>query len=137
MHHSIRSFVLMALLVIAPSLVHAAPMAELFDAVQTSRQKVTAMIAVDDEAVQGALIGEIAAITQDVNARADAMLVDEATPEDEKAKLTEFKMIWDQLVLTRDNEMIPAILAGDKEKAKAIGQDVQADRFKKISGLLK
>lgn len=137
MHHSIRTLFLMALLVLAPSLAHATPMAELFDAVQTSRQKVSTMMTVDDENVQSSLIGEVVTITQDVNAKVDALMVDAATSDDDKAKLAEFKTIWDQMVVTRDNEIIPAILAGESEKAKTIGQNVQSERFKKISGLLK
>ncbi len=133
----IRYVAAVVILLVTSGVALATPESEIFDAVQTSRQKVTALIAVDNEGVQSTLINEIAVITQDVNARTDTILADEATSEEVKARLTVFKMIWDQLVLTRDNEMIPAIVAGDKDKAQKIGQEIQAERFRKITGLLK
>ncbi len=136
MKRLIRCVALLAVLLV-PSFALATTTQEILDLVLTSRQKVSAMIGVKNESVQTMLLTEIANLTQDINTKTDAMLADPEIPDETKNKLMEFKMVWDQLVATRDGEMIPAIQAGDSEHAKSIGQEVQNDRFKTIAGLLK
>lgn len=130
-------FAMLAIFLLMPCLASATTTQEILELVLTSRQKVTAMIGVKNESVQTMLLNDIGTLTQDVNTKTDAMLADPETPEETKNKLMEFKMVWDQLVATRDGEMIPAIQAGESEHAKQIGQEVQNERFKTISGLLK
>ncbi len=52
------------------------------------------------------------------------------------AKLKEIQSIWDQFKATRDQEIIPALYADDPAKAKGLAAGIQADRFRKITGLL-
>ncbi len=133
-----KKFWLMAMgLMLSAGPVWAAGTADVLELVQTSRAKVTGFLSTDDENVRSTLLSEIGASTQEVDMRTDTMLQDEHTPDDVKQKLTEFKIIWAEFVQTRDGEMIPAAQAGDKEKAKSLGQTVQAERFKKIQALLK
>ncbi len=128
---------LIAMLILAPFAAHAEGTADILELVQTSRAKVAGFISTDDENVRNTLLSEISGNTQEVDMRTDTLLADEATPAATKEKLQEFKTIWAEFVATRDGEMIPAAQAGDKEKAKSLGQTVQAERLKKIQALLK
>lgn len=126
-----------AMLVFAPFVVMAEGTADILDLVQTSRAKVAVFISTDDENMRNTLLSEINGNSQEVDMRTDTMLGDENVPAATKEKLQEFKAIWAEFVQTRDGEMIPAAQAGDKEKAKSLGQTVQAERLKKIQALLK
>lgn len=133
----ILTFAFIALLTSAPLAAHAEGTADILELVQTSRAKVSVFISTDDENMRNTLLSEISGNSQEVDMRTDTMLSDENTPAATKEKLQEFKAIWTEFVATRDGEMIPAVQAGDKEKAKSLGQSVQAERIKKIQALLK
>ncbi len=52
------------------------------------------------------------------------------------AKVTAFKPVWDAFKQTREAEIIPALYAGDKEKAKGLATGVQAGRMKEMKGAM-
>lgn len=52
------------------------------------------------------------------------------------AKVDAFKPAWDAFKNTRETEIIPAVYAGDKEKAKAIATGVQAERMKTMKAAM-
>jgi hypothetical protein len=52
------------------------------------------------------------------------------------AKATEFKTVWVEFRKTRDNEIIPYCYAGKKAEAKALATGVQAERMKKMKGVM-
>jgi hypothetical protein len=52
------------------------------------------------------------------------------------AAVKAFKPVWDAFKATRENEIIPALYAGDKEKAKGLATGVQAGRMKEMKGAM-
>ncbi len=52
------------------------------------------------------------------------------------AKANAFKPVWDAFKATRENEIVPAIYAGDKEKAKGLATGVQAGRMKEMKATM-
>lgn len=52
------------------------------------------------------------------------------------AKVNAFKPAWEAFKKTRETEIIPALYAGDKEKAKGIATGVQAQRIKTMKAAM-
>lgn len=52
------------------------------------------------------------------------------------AKVGAFKPVWEAFKATRENEIIPALYAGDKEKAKGLATGVQAGRMKEMKAAM-
>jgi hypothetical protein len=52
------------------------------------------------------------------------------------AKADAFKPVWEAFKGTRETEIIPAIYAGDKEKAKGLATGVQAERMKQMKAAM-
>jgi len=50
--------------------------------------------------------------------------------------LSQFKVVWEAFKKTRDDEIIPALFSGARDKARGLAQGVQAPRFKKMNELL-
>jgi hypothetical protein len=123
--------------VLAPCAAFATTTGDIMELVMVSRQKVVALRVSEDAGARDALLAEIGAATDAVSTQTQAMLEDPATPMNVKEKLVAFAGVWNEFLQTRDNELIPAIMAGDNEAAQALGQGVQADRIKQMGDLLK
>jgi hypothetical protein len=52
------------------------------------------------------------------------------------AKANAFKPVWEAFKATRENEIVPAVYAGDKEKAKGLATGVQAGRMKDMKAAM-
>jgi len=52
------------------------------------------------------------------------------------AKVQAFKPVWQDFKTTRENEIIPALYAGDKDKAKALATGIQAERMKQMKAAM-
>ena len=52
------------------------------------------------------------------------------------AKVTAFKPVWEAFKATRDTEIVPAIYAGNKDKAKELATGVQAGRMKEMKAAM-
>ena len=110
--------------------------ADVLASLQTAREKLVALIGATDKEDQAELQEAIKTATKGVDEKVAAILADAGTAAAVKGKITEFKAVWESFKQTRDTEIIPAVLAGDKEKAKGIAQGIQAERFKKMLSLL-
>jgi hypothetical protein len=44
--------------------------------------------------------------------------------------------VWEAFKATRENEIVPAVYAGDKEKAKGLASGVQAERMKQMKAAM-
>lgn len=110
--------------------------ADVLTALKTAREKLVALTGTADKGAQSGLVADIKKATKEVDAATDAALNEAGTPAPTKANLVEFKSVWTEFQKTRDNEIIPAVLAGQADKAKALAQGVQAERFKKMVSLL-
>jgi hypothetical protein len=53
------------------------------------------------------------------------------------AQLTTFKETWAQFKNTRETEIVPAIRAGDNDKARKIATGIQSKRMKVMNGVIK
>jgi hypothetical protein len=52
------------------------------------------------------------------------------------AKVQAFKPVWEDFKKTRESEIIPALYAGDKDKAKGLATSIQADRMKQMKAAM-
>lgn len=52
------------------------------------------------------------------------------------AKVDTFKPVWEAFKGTRNNEIIPAVKAGDKAKAKELATGIQAGRMKEMKAAM-
>src|SRR3954466_13267984 len=68
--------------------------ADIMTALKEARGKLVALTGTTGKGTQAALVEEIKAATQDVNAKLEATLSDPSTTADVKDKLNEFKSIW-------------------------------------------
>jgi hypothetical protein len=97
---------------------------------QEARESLLAFIAAPDEATRTTTQEGIKSGSAKVDAAVAA--ADPATA----AKLQEFSTIWADFQNTRDTEIIPAVLAGKPDDAKAIAQGIQAERIKRMKEIL-
>jgi hypothetical protein len=94
----------------------------------------SALVAMVGEADAAKLDGH-KAMVHAASAKLDADLAAMATGPD-AAKASAFKPVWDAFVQTRETEIIPALYAGDKEKAKGLATGVQAGRMKEMKAAM-
>ncbi len=110
------------------------------DTIQTAlgeaRANLVAMIDASDKAAQDDLHAKVTKASKDVDAAIETALKDAATTPDQAAKYKDFKATWDAFKNTRETEIVPAVRAGKTADAKAIAGGVQAERMKKMKGLL-
>jgi hypothetical protein len=52
------------------------------------------------------------------------------------AKADSFKKVWEAFKATREKEIIPAVYAGEKDKAKGLATGIQAERMKEMKGTM-
>jgi len=57
-------------------------------------------------------------------------------PAGKDAALADLKKVWGEFLATRVNELVPAILAGQTDKAKTIATGVQKERMDKMNALM-
>lgn len=81
-----------------------------------------------DKSVQDALNAKL----QAASARVDSALAGMA---DGKIA-ADFKAVWDQFKLTREQEIIPAIYAGNVAEAKKISDGIQYERLSKMWSII-
>lgn len=53
-----------------------------------------------------------------------------------EAKVAELQKVWSEFKATRENELVPLILAGKKEEAKKIGGGIQSERIGKVKSII-
>lgn len=93
-----------------------------------------ALVAMVDETDTSKLDGYVEKIHA-ASAALDADLTAMAGGPD-AAKAETFKPVWEEFKATRETEIIPAIRAGDKDKAKAVATGVQAERMKTMKAAM-
>lgn len=92
------------------------------------------MMAETDTSKLEGLHSRIKETTIEIDKRLDRLLENIKEPAMVK-KLEEIKDVWTAFRNTRDKEIIPAIFANDKEKAKVLATGIQAERYKKFTGI--
>ncbi|NGZ07636.1 MAG: hypothetical protein G8237_14930 [Magnetococcales bacterium] len=135
MKKTIAMFACLCALLSLPSLALASGVAELLAAMQDTRAKLLTLVDSTDQAAQAGMIADLMKTHGDIDARIAAMA--KGSDADAKARMDKFKPIWDAFKETREKEIFPALTAGDKAKAQAIGKGVQGGRFQQMVEILK
>ncbi|MGE5153948.1 MAG: hypothetical protein ACM3ST_08025 [Bdellovibrio bacteriovorus] len=120
-----------AALVLSTGLAQAASPADACANLGAARSALVGMI---DEADATKLDGYVEKI-QAASAALDADLAAMAGGPD-AAKADAFKPVWEAFKNTRETEIIPAVKAGDKAKAKELATGVQAGRMKEMKAAM-
>ncbi len=100
-----------------------------------TRQHTMAMLSEADRVVLEMRYDEALESSKGLDALLAAALQDESLHAAEPT-LSQFKAVWEAFKKTRDEEIIPALFAGARDKAKGMAQSMQLPRFKKMNELL-
>jgi len=120
-----------AALALTTGLVHAATPADACANLAAARGALVAMLDETDASKLDDYVEKI----QAASAALDADLTAMAGGPD-AAKADAFKPVWEAFKGTRETEIIPAIKAGDKDKAKGIATGIQAERMKEMKAAM-
>jgi predicted double-glycine peptidase len=100
-----------------------------------SRQQTMAMLSEKDHAVLEMRYDDALASSKQVDASLQRALADPSLHA-QHGSLEAFKQVWDIFKTTRDDEIVPLLMAGKQEQARAMAQKVQLPRFKQMNDLL-
>jgi hypothetical protein len=120
-----------AALALTTGLAQAATPAEACANLAAARSALVAMLDESDAAKQDGYVEKI----HGASAALDADLAAMAGGPD-AAKADAFKPVWEAFKETRETEIIPAVKAGDKAKAKELATGVQAGRMKEMKAAM-
>jgi hypothetical protein len=124
---SLLAFVLLS----STATVNAATPADACANLGEARTQLVAMLGESDQAKLDALKAKVHA----ASGKLDADLAAMASGPD-AAKAGAFKPVWEAFKNTRETEIIPALYAGDKDKAKGLATGVQAGRMKEMKATM-
>lgn len=105
------------------------------NALATTRSHTMAMLSEGDRAVLDMRYEEALQSSKKVDALLGSAISDKSLAAVQPT-LKQFNGIWEEFKATRDKEIIPALFAGERDKARGLAQKVQAGRFKKMNELL-
>lgn len=105
-----------------------ADVAAVKDNLNKAREALVALVDASDKAA----MEKQQAVVKEASTKVDEALKDSATAD----KLKGFADLWAEFKKTRDDELIPAALSGDKAKAKSLATGVQKERFEKLSAMI-
>jgi len=125
---------LLASLLLTVASAHAAPSDDACAALMEARGHLVAMIGSTDKAAHADLKTKIHAASDKVDATVNSMLKSYNAGNESQANA--FKPVWEAFKTTRENEIIPAVLAGKNADAKALATGIQAERMKQMRGAL-
>jgi hypothetical protein len=121
-------------LLLATGSAQAAPSDDACAALMEARGHLVAMIGSSDKAAHNDLKTKIHAASDKVDAVLNAMQKSHNAGSEAQANAT--KPVWEAFKATRENEIIPAVLAGKNADAKAFATCIQAERMKQMRGAL-
>jgi len=125
---------ILASLLLAAGSAHAAPSDDACAALMEARGHLVAMIGSSDKAAHADLKAKIHSASDKVDAIVNAM--QKSYNASNEAQAAAFKPVWEAFKATRENEIIPAVLAGKNADAKALATGIQAERMKQMRGVL-
>jgi len=120
-----------AALALTTGLAQAATPAEACANLAAARTALVAMLDEPDAAKQDGFVEKIHGASAALDADLAAMAGGPAA-----AKADAFKPVWEAFKETRETEIIPAVKAGDKAKAKGLATGVQAGRMKEMKAAM-
>lgn len=116
---------------LSTGLVEAATPADACTNLGEARAQLVALLGEADAAKFDGYKAKIQAASKALDANLAAM-----TGGPDAAKADAFKPVWEAFKTTRETEIIPAVYAGDKEKAKGLASGVQAGRMKEMKATM-
>ncbi len=135
MKHALAVLLTSVACLVLPAFALAGQVADIKSTLTTTRQQTMAMLSEDDRAVLEMRYDDALKSSKDLDALLAAALKNGALRTAQPA-LTEFKAIWEEFKKTRDAEIIPLLMSGERLKARLKALTVQAPRFKKMNELL-
>ncbi len=108
----------------------AAPADDACAALMEARGHLVGLIGATNKADMDALKTKV----HDASAKLDGILAGMAGAD--AAKAGEFKSVWAEFKDTRETGIIPAVYAGKPADAKALATGIQAERMKKMKGVM-
>jgi len=99
-------------------------------ALANARTALYSMINAKDKSVQD----ELNAKLQATSIKLDSVLAGMIGADAKVA--ADFKAVWDQFKVTRDNEIIPAIYKGNAAEAKKVADSIQYERLSKMWSIM-
>lgn len=127
--------ILLALLIWLSSPVQAGPVGDIKATLTTTRQQTMAMLSEDDRAVLEMRYDDALKSSKELDVLLAAAMKNESLRALQPT-LTQFKTVWETFKKTRDAEIIPLLMSGERLKARFTALTVQAPRFKKMNELL-
>ena len=119
-----------AAMVLDAGLAAAAPSDDACAALMEARGHLVSMIGATDKAA----LDDFKAKVHAASAKLDGILAGMAGAD--AAKAAEFKAVWAEFKNTRETGIIPALYAGKQADAKALASGIQAERMKKMKGVM-
>lgn len=128
--------ILSSVLMAASSFANSATVDEVANALTEARANLLQMLNSSDKAAQEGLKTKIEAASKKVDDALAALSTDKAFAGEKADQLKTFKTNWEDFKKTRETEIIPAILSGKVDAAKALAKGVQAERMQKMKTAL-
>jgi len=100
------------------------------------RAVLVAMMAETDKEKQKAAHETIKKLTMGIDDKFKTILADNKFPQDMIDDVNGIKKVWEEFRDTRDSQLIPFIYEGKIQDAKALALGIQAERYKKFTGLI-
>jgi hypothetical protein len=124
-----------AVFVAMPSTAFAGKVEDIQTRLNQSRQQTMAMLSEADKGVLEMRYEEALASSKEVDASLQSAMADPSL-QAQHSRLEEFKQVWEVFKTTRDQEIVPLLMAGKQDQARALAQNVQSGRFKRMNDLL-
>jgi hypothetical protein len=121
---------ILASLLLSIGAAHAAPSDDACAALMEARGHLVAMIGSTDKAAHTDLMTKIHVASAKVDSVIGGM--GKSYNAGNEAQANAFKPVWDAFKTTRENEIIPAVLAGKNAEAKALATGIQSERMKQM-----
>ena len=113
----------------------AGPVGDIKSSLTSSRQQTMAMLSEDDHSVLEMRYEDVIKSSKHLDALLGASLKNDAL-RGARPTLGQFKEVWEAFKKTRDEDIVPALMAGSRLKARAMALTSQAPRFKEMNTLL-
>ena len=113
----------------------AGPVGDIKSTLTSSRQQTMAMLSEDDHSVLEMRYEDVIKSSKHLDALLGAALKNDAL-RGARPTLGQFKEVWEAFKKTRDEDIVPALMAGSRLKARAMALTSQAPRFKEMNTVL-
>jgi hypothetical protein len=118
-----------------PTTAFAGPLEDIQTLLNQSRAQTMAMLSESDRSVLEMRYEDALSSSKELDVSLKRALND-TRMQPKQVALKQFKKIWEVFKTTRDQEIVPLLMAGDSEKARMLAKKVQFGRFKRMNEIL-